>query len=154
MANLIQSFGGGSYQKFYEHCVKVMNDNQHLIEKANKLTVEQADTNLWHQLRIGRVTASRLYETTRCTTKNGSLIDKYLGKSSGWSFAMMRGTFLEDFVFQEVQKEYPELERCGLIMNASTHPMFAASPDGIHKDFVLGKLKHFIYFFNFNLTQF
>lgn len=141
MANLVRSFGRGKYQDFYQHCVEVMNENLHLIEKANNLTVEQADTDLWHQLRIGRVTASRLYETTRCMTKNGSLIDKYLGKSSGWSFAMMRGTFLEDYVFKEVQKDYPTLQRCGLIMNPSQHPLFAASPDGIHEDFVLGKLK-------------
>jgi hypothetical protein len=138
MANIMKSFGRGKYQDFYQHCIDVMNENMHLIEKANKFTIEQADTDLWHQLRIGRVTASRLYETTRCTTKNGSLIDKYLGKSSGWSFAMMRGTVLEDYVFKEVQKDYPTLKRCGLIMNPSQHPLFAASPDGIHEDFVLG----------------
>lgn len=137
MENMIKSFGRGKYEDFYKHCIKIMNDNIHLIEMANKLTVEQADTDLWHALRIGRVTASRLYETTRCTTKNGSLIDKYLGKSSGWSFAMMRGTFLEDFVFKEVQKDYPTLKRCGLIMNPTQHPFFAASPDGLHEDFVL-----------------
>lgn len=138
MENMINSFGRkGNYEDFYKHCVKIMNDNVHLIETANNLTIEQADTDLWHQLRVGRVTASRLYETTRCTTKNGSLIDKYLGKSSGWSFAMMRGTFLEDYVFNEVKKDYPTLKRCGLIMNPTQHPFFAASPDGIHDDFVL-----------------
>lgn len=137
MENMIKSFGKGKYEDFYKHCVKIMNDNIELIEQANNLTVEQADTDLWHALRIGRVTASRLYETTRCTTKNGSLIDKYLGKNSGWSFAMMRGTFLEDYVFREVQKDYPTLKRCGLIMNPAQHPFFAASPDGLHEDFVL-----------------
>lgn len=136
--NLLRSFGKkGSYEDFYKHCANVMSENAHLIAKANKLTVEQADTDLWHQLRVGRVTASRLYETTRCTVKNGSLVDKYLGKSSGWSFMMYRGTVLEEYVFKEVQQEYPSLKRCGLIMCHEKHPLFAASPDGLHDDFVL-----------------
>lgn len=49
----------------------------------------------------------------------------------------MRGTVLEEFVFQEVKKEFPELQRSGLVMNQNVHPFFAASPDGLHKDFVL-----------------
>ncbi|KAG5675361.1 hypothetical protein PVAND_005270 [Polypedilum vanderplanki] len=135
--NLIRSFGRGSYEDFYKHCTKIMAENKKIIKLANKMTIEQADTDLWHQLRMGRVTASRLYETTRCTVKNGSLVDKFLGKKSGWSFMMMRGTVLEEFVFKEVQKEYPTLERCGLMMNHDKHPFFAASPDGLHEDFVL-----------------
>ncbi|KAL7043086.1 hypothetical protein ACKWTF_001387 [Chironomus riparius] len=136
--NLIKSFGKkGSYNEFYKHCGKIMSENMDLIKLANKLTIEQADTDLWHQLRVGRVTASRLYETTKCNVKNGSLVDKFLGKSSGWSFMMMRGTVLEEYVFKEVQKEYPTLKQCGLIMCHKVHPLFAASPDGIHEDFVL-----------------
>lgn len=49
----------------------------------------------------------------------------------------MRGTVLEEYVFEEVKKEYPELQRAGLIMDHNVHPFFAASPDGLHKDFVL-----------------
>jgi hypothetical protein len=137
MDNLIRAFGRGSYENFYKSCAKFMSENEKTIKMAYKMTIEQADTDLWHHLRIGRVTASRLHETTRCTSKNGSLVDKYLGKSSGWSFMMMRGTVLEEFVFKEVQKEYPSLERCGLIMKHDAHPFFAASPDGLHEDFVL-----------------
>lgn len=135
--NLLKSFNRrGSYDEFHEHCTKVLSENTNLIRKANMLTIEQADTDLWFSLRLGRVTASRLHETTRCTSKNGSLIEKYLGKTSGWSFFMMRGTVLEDYVFKEVKKEYPTLERCGLIMSADKS-LFAASPDGLHSDFVL-----------------
>lgn len=67
----------------------------------------------------------------------GSFVDKLMGQRSGWSFAMMRGTVLEEFVFEEVKKEFPELQRAGLIMNHKVHPFFAASPDGLHEDFVL-----------------
>lgn len=137
MENLIKSFGRGQFKDFHTHCVKVMNDNSEAVQIANDLTVEQADTSIWHELRIGRITASRLHETTRCTMTKGSLVDKFMGKRSGWSFAMARGTILEEFVFEEVKKEYPELQRAGLIMNQNVHPFFAASPDGYHKDFVL-----------------
>lgn len=137
MENLIKSFGRGSYQDFQEHCLKVMNENSEAVMIANNLTLEQADTNIWHDLRLGRITASRLHETTRCTMTKGSLVDKFMGKRSGWSFAMARGTILEEFVFEEVKKEYPELQKAGLIMNSNVHPFFAASPDGFHEDFVL-----------------
>lgn len=137
MENLMKSFGKGSVKDFHNYCIQTLNDNKNLAQVAHDLTIEQADTTLWHDLRIGRITASRLYETTRCTMARGSLVDKYLGKKSGWSFSMMRGTVLEEFVFEEVKKEYPELERSGLIINPKVHPFFAASPDGLHKDFVL-----------------
>jgi YqaJ-like viral recombinase domain len=137
MENLIKSFGRGGFKDFQKHCVKVMNENSEAVQIANDLTVEQADTNIWHELRIGRITASRLHETTRCTMTRGSLVDKFMGKKSGWSFAMARGTILEEFVFEEVKKEYPELQRAGLMMNKDVNPFFAASPDGYHKDFVL-----------------
>ena len=137
MENLMKSFKSGQYKDFKSHCVKVMNENVEAVQIANELTVEQADTNIWHDLRIGRITASRLHETTRCTMTRGSLVDKFMGKKSGFSFAMARGTILEEFVFEEVKKEYPGLQRAGLMMNHNVHPFFAASPDGYHNDFVL-----------------
>lgn len=137
MGNLMKSFGRGSAEDFAKHCVAVMNANSQLAQNVFDLTVEQADTSIWHELRIGRITASRLHEATRCTMSRGSFVDKVMGKRSGWSFAMMRGTVLEEFVFQEVKKEFPELQRSGLVMNQNVHPFFAASPDGLHKDFVL-----------------
>lgn len=137
MENLIKMFGQGSFEEFEKFCIKKLEENPSAIEDANDLTVEQADTKIWHDLRIGRITASRIHEASRCTMTNGSLTDKFMGKSSGWSFAMMRGTVLEEFVFDEVKKEFPDLRRSGLIINAKVNPFFAASPDGIHDDFVL-----------------
>lgn len=67
---------------------------------------------------------------------NGSLVEKFMGKRGGFSFAMMRGTILEEFVFEEVKKEYPDLQRAGFIMHKE-FPFFSASPDGLHDDFVL-----------------
>lgn len=137
MEHLMKSFGTGEFNDFYKHCVKILSENPELVDIAHDLTVEQADTGIWHELRIGRITASRLHEATRCTMARGSFVDKLMGQRSGWSFAMMRGTVLEEFVFEEVKKEFPELQRAGLIMNHKVHPFFAASPDGLHEDFVL-----------------
>lgn len=137
MKNLIKQFGNGSYEDFHKFCVKKLNENPSAIEDAHDLTIEQADTKIWHDLRIGRITASRIHEASRCTMTKGSLTDKFMGKSGGFSFAMMRGTVLEEFVFEEVKKEFPDLKRSGLIINANVNPFFAASPDGIHNDFVL-----------------
>ena len=136
MHNLMKTFKGKTVNEFHLHCVQVLKENEKLLEVASELTVEQADTNIWHELRVGRVTASRLHETTRCTMTKGSLVEKFMGKRSGWSFAMMRGTVLEEFVFEEVKKEFPGLQRSGFIMNKDV-PFFAASPDGLHEDFVL-----------------
>lgn len=137
MENLIKSFGRGSFDDFQKHCFNIMSENKELLKLADELTVEQANTEIWHQLRIGRITASRLYETSRCTMARGSLVDTFMGKRSGFSFAMMRGTILEEFVFLECQKEFPTLKHAGLVMNHEANPFYAASPDGICDDFVL-----------------
>lgn len=137
MRSLIKQFGNGSYEDFHKFCIEKLQENSSAIQDAHDLTIEQADTKIWHELRIGRITASRIHEASRCTMTKGSLTDKFMGKSGGFSFAMMRGTVLEEFVFEEVKKEFPDLQRSGLIINANVNPFFAASPDGIHEDFVL-----------------
>lgn len=132
--SLMQKFKGKTVQEFNDFCEKeMMKEN---CSAAQVITVEQADTDIWHDLRIGRITASRLHEVSRCMSKNGSLVDKIMGKRGGFSFAMQRGTILEDYVFTELQKEYPNLKRCGLVLDAK-YPFLGASPDGISDDFVL-----------------
>lgn len=134
LCNLIREYQGNDAQEFLQYC------NNRMVEencgKAQLLTIEQADTNLWHELRKGRVTASRMYEASRCTILKGSLTDKIMGNSSGFSFAMRRGTDLEGHVFTILQKEYPSLLNTGLVLD-SEFPWMGASPDGLADDFVL-----------------
>lgn len=63
-----------------------------------------------------------------------------MGKRSGWSFAMQRGTNLEDQVFNILKNEMKlqghALKQCGLFVD-ETLPHFGASPDGISDDFVV-----------------
>jgi hypothetical protein len=130
-------FSGDTFEEFQEFCSEFMKSNLKLLKEAEELTVEQADTDAWHNLRVGRLTASRLYESTRCTMLNGSLVDRIMNiKKGGFSWAMKRGTILEDDVFETVKKEFPSLKKAGLILNHE-YPFFGASPDGLSDDFVL-----------------
>lgn len=130
-------FKGSTYKEFVKFSSEFMRNNDHLLEEAELLTIDQADTDAWHNLRVGRLTASRLYESTRCTMMNGSLVDRILNvKKGGFSWAMKRGTILEDQVFDEIKKEFPSLKKAGLILNPD-YPFFGASPDGLADEFVL-----------------
>lgn len=136
MKHLISSFKGDNPEFFFEHCRSFMNTSN--ISSIEVLTIEQADTPIWHQMRFGRITASRIHQASRCKTKNGSLVDSIMGKRSGWSFAMQRGTNLEDKVFNVLKKEMSShnLKKCGIYLDPFL-PNMAASPDGIADTFVL-----------------
>uniref|UniRef100_A0A182NAK4 YqaJ domain-containing protein n=1 Tax=Anopheles dirus TaxID=7168 RepID=A0A182NAK4_9DIPT len=134
MVNLIREFGGTDAQEFLKFCTKRMTGK--VCDTVPLLTIDQADTDLWHELRVARITASRIREAARCTMLAGSLANKIMGVSSGFSLAMKRGTDLEGHVLAELQKEYPELRDIGLILDPQ-HPWLGASPDGICENFVL-----------------
>jgi putative phage-type endonuclease len=134
MKKLMKSFNGTEAHEFLTHCSQKMVYG--LCDAAQVLTVEQADTELWHELRLGRITASRIHQASRCKTMHGSLYESIMGKRGGFSFAMERGINLEDSVFDVVKNEFNGLEKSGLLLN-SQYPHLGASPDGIHEDFVL-----------------
>lgn len=65
-------------------------------EKALKLTVEQCNSNIWHELRYARITASKIYEVVHYKTAPGSLIDQITGGLQvRESKAVIRGKNLE-----------------------------------------------------------
>ena len=66
-------------------------------------TREQKDSPLWHHVRFGRVTASRLYEVAHCQTVQGSLVESMLGASKfAGTTATRRGILLESKVLAQV----------------------------------------------------
>lgn len=138
MKGLMSSFSGDHPDHFIKHCRQFINFS--ILSSAEILTIDQADTPLWFDMRYGRITASRIYQASRCKTKNGSLVDSIMGKRSGWSFAMQRGTNLEDKVFEVLKNEMAlhghHLKQCGFFLD-ETLPHFGASPDGISDDFVV-----------------
>uniref|UniRef100_A0A182LXT9 YqaJ viral recombinase domain-containing protein n=1 Tax=Anopheles culicifacies TaxID=139723 RepID=A0A182LXT9_9DIPT len=134
MVYLIREFEGDDADQFLRFCTERM--SARVCKTVSLLTIGQADTELWHELRVGRITASRMREAARCTLLNGSLQKSIMGASSGFSFAMKRGTDLEGHVFAELHKEYPGLRNAGLMLDPKC-PWMGASPDGICDDFVL-----------------
>uniref|UniRef100_A0A182YR70 YqaJ domain-containing protein n=1 Tax=Anopheles stephensi TaxID=30069 RepID=A0A182YR70_ANOST len=134
MLHFIREFEGDDVDQFVKFCTAGM--KAEVCESVALLTLGQADTDLWHELRIGRITASRIQEAARCTMLNGSLRNRIMGVSSGFSMAMKRGTDLEGHVLAELRKEYPELRDAGLILDPAC-PWMGASPDGICDEFVL-----------------
>ncbi|GBP91169.1 hypothetical protein EVAR_67279_1 [Eumeta japonica] len=62
-----------------------------LIEKVKEETIEQSKSNLWFELRYGRITASKAYEVSRCKTADGTLVSLILGGKIPETKHMKRG---------------------------------------------------------------
>jgi hypothetical protein len=99
-------------------------------------TVLQSKSKVWEKMRYGRVTASKFWEVAHCNTVDGMLVEGMLG---GLSFKptvfTKRGLNLEKQVFAKLKTSYPEIQEIGVIIN-NAYPIYAASPDGINKDFI------------------
>lgn len=109
-----------------------------LCVNAELQTRLQSESLLWHELRFGRITASKIYEAAQCKTNDGSLVNQIIGISKKYdNIFMERGRNLESQVIHEVRKSIGvKIKKCGLILS-SKYPMFGATPDGITDDFVI-----------------
>lgn len=114
---------------FFEYCKLLMTADA--CEEAALATLKQNDCPLWHELRYGRITASKAYDAAHCNVLDGTLTQTILGASKlRDTEAMKRGRFLESNVLREVEKiNKIKINKCGLKLN-STHPIMGASPDG------------------------
>lgn len=76
-------------QNFLEFCTSKMTNKDCL--HATVATKEQSKSAMWHELRYGRITASKIYEASRCST-DGSLVESIFGASKFIpTAAMQRG---------------------------------------------------------------
>lgn len=81
-------------------------------------TLEQSDNKIWFELRYERITASKLYEASNCTTFNGLLVESLLGLVKINSKLIQKGKNLEQAVLSEVQKMLKtQIKKCGLILS-------------------------------------
>lgn len=112
--------------------------SQDLCKEAEKKTKNQKDDTLWHELRFGRITASNVYEASRCQTPDGNLIHRIIGAAKVYNtIQMQRGRKLEELVIAEIQKKLKlKIEKSGLLLLPSL-PMLGASPDGIGLDYIV-----------------
>lgn len=68
-------------------------------------TVAQADSDLWFQMRYGRLTTSKMHEVAQCKTKDGCLVEVVSGATKfKETAAVQRGKFLENDVRKEVSR--------------------------------------------------
>ncbi|CAG9793094.1 unnamed protein product [Diatraea saccharalis] len=114
---------------FIEYCKLIMTVDA--CKEAATATLEQNDCPLWHELRYGRITASKAYDAAHCNTFDGTLTETILGASKlRDTEAMKRGRLLESQVLKEVEKICKiKINKCGLKLN-SEYPIMGASPDG------------------------
>ncbi|GBP29096.1 hypothetical protein EVAR_17630_1 [Eumeta japonica] len=77
-----------------------------------KKKLGNSPSDLWFQLRYGRITASRAHEVSRCKTNDGTLVSLILGGKIPDTPSMKRGRILED----EVRKQWNvELKKTGQV---------------------------------------
>ncbi|CAG9781971.1 unnamed protein product [Diatraea saccharalis] len=127
--------------KFKEKCVDTFLSKviitPVLIEKVMELTSGQSKSNLWFELRYGRLTASRAFEISRSKVSDGTLVSLILGGKVPETKHMKRGCVLEDQVRMIVEKMLcKKIKKCGLVLS-SKYPMIAGSPDGICEDSII-----------------
>lgn len=121
---------------FLRYCSSQMTEA--VCDEATKRTVTQDKNKLWHELRYGRITASRAYESSHCHTMHGSLVESILGaKSIKDTHAMKRGKKLENEVRHLVEKKVGiKIQPCGFYTSPD-FPILGASPDGISDEHVI-----------------
>ena len=123
-----------SYDNFKAYCENML--KFYVIQDVVEATKGQSDSKLWHSLRQGRVTASRVYEAIHCNTEDGALVRSILG---GYKVpetkAIKRGKRLEKEVIEVLQHDLDTtFDKTGLILIS---PILGASPDGICNDYVI-----------------
>lgn len=102
------------------------------ICKSIEISTRGQDSSLWFHLKFGRITASKLFDLSKCKTPDGSLVNSVLGFKTKSTEAMARGLRLEERVVAVLKKFYPNVKRCGLFLNPD-YPAFGASPDAINE---------------------
>lgn len=108
------------------------------MQESRKKTRDQKNDTLWHELRFGRITASNIYEASRCHTAEGSLVHRIIGATKIYdNIHMERGRRMEKLVIAEIEKQLKlKVEKSGILLIPSL-PILGASPDGIGNNFIL-----------------
>lgn len=136
MLNFFEQVSSTTALDFLQYCSSQMTEAA--CDEASRKTVLQDKNKLWHELRYGRITASRAYESAHCQTTDGSLVESILGaKSIKDTCAMKRGKKLENEVRHLVEKKVGiKIQPCGFYTSPEC-PVLGASPDGISDEYII-----------------
>ncbi|KAJ8665948.1 hypothetical protein QAD02_007610 [Eretmocerus hayati] len=107
-------------------------------QEAEFETRKRSDCPLWYELRYGRLTGSKLHESLRCKTSEGSLLDLILEATKiSDTFYMARGRNSESEVLSEVGKIHKiTIKKVGFLLIPSW-PIVGASLDQISDEFIV-----------------
>lgn len=139
MDHLVMRFEGKRVEftckNFLSFCQSQMTDD--ICNKIFDETREQSSKAQWYYLRFGRITASKIFEASRCNTPDGSLVASLMGsRSFKGNAATKRGQLLENEIFNLLQsRKYPTIEKCGIVLKKNL-PLFGASPDGLNDEYI------------------
>ncbi|KAL0861405.1 hypothetical protein ABMA27_008949 [Loxostege sticticalis] len=133
MHKLVFKYKEKSCDTFLEKLVLTDADVKLIEEK----TRQQSQSSVWYELRYGRITASRAYEFSRCSTSDGTLIALIMGGRIPDTHAMKRGRMLEDKVRETVSTKLGKtINKRGLFISKK-YPMIAGSPDGVCEESII-----------------
>ena len=92
-------------------------------------TINQANSEVWHQERHVRISASIVYQ---CRNNLNSAYKRLYNLSADLSTipAITWGLENESVAIKEYEENFGQVEKCGLFISKKS-PMFCASPDGI-----------------------
>ena len=118
---------------FLQYVCQIMNTND-CIEAFEK-SKAQGKSNVWHELRYGRITASKIYDVSRCKTPAGALVESIIRNKNYDTPAMQRGRSLEESVIFIMEKTLGlKIQQNGIILS----PLYlGASLDGFTEDRVI-----------------
>ncbi|XP_047986759.1 uncharacterized protein LOC125226722 [Leguminivora glycinivorella] len=110
--------------------------NKNVISEIEQATKKQAESKLWHSIRQGRITASKIHEACHCDTPDGSLVEQILGGYKMFETkAMKRGKLLEKSVVAKLESDLNcEIKECGFNL---INLICGASPDGMTNNFIV-----------------
>lgn len=100
--------------EFVTFCGEEMSDD--ICKRIFEDTKDQSAKSQWYYLRFGRITASRIFETSRCNTYDGVLVGSIMGsRAFKGNAATRRGQKLESEIFDLLKSEkYHTIEKCGI----------------------------------------
>lgn len=120
-----------SADDFLDFATEEMEDLK-LNSHVTRETVDQNSCDLWHDMRIGRITASIIYEASKCKTPNGQLKNRILGNVSvPQTHQMQRGLRLEKEVLSVASKILNKTFTPSGLLLKRAYPAIGASPDAV-----------------------